>query len=181
MKQTFRQWSRGARLRVLQFFRLRAATERVARGFALGVVVNFFPTFGFGVLVSGALARTLGGNVVAGFMGGALLTFFWPALFFLNLKVGSFLLSKRSPVEQVADVPEVAAKVVWGQSFTVGAVVNTLVIGTAVYLIVWALYGRIRPLALRLLRREDTRRVPQAPVVSAPAPRRGHVRAPGRD
>lgn len=181
MRQTFRQWSRGLRLRILRFFRLRAATERVARGFALGLVVNFFPTFGFGVLVSGALARTLGGNVVAGFMGGALLTFFWPALFFLNLKVGSFLLAKRSPVAQVADVPEVAATVVWGQAFTVGAVVNTLLFGALAYVLVWGLYERLRPLALRLLRREDPRRVPPAPVVSAPAPHRGHGRVPRRD
>ena len=67
---------------VIRFFRIRGTSEKVARGFALGMVVNFFPTFGFGVLISGFFARLFGGNTVAGFVGGSTLTFFWPLLFY---------------------------------------------------------------------------------------------------
>jgi uncharacterized protein (DUF2062 family) len=37
----------------IRLFRIRSTTEHIARGFAAGLIVNFFPTFGFGVLVSG--------------------------------------------------------------------------------------------------------------------------------
>jgi len=54
----------------MRLLRVRDKSERVAPGFALGLVINFFPTFGFGFLISGALARLVGGNFVAGLVGG---------------------------------------------------------------------------------------------------------------
>ena len=90
-KRLWLRIERGFLYHVIRLFRLRAASEKVARGFALGLVVNFFPTFGLGVLISGFMARALGGNAVAGLVGGATLTFFWPLLFYLKIRVGGIL------------------------------------------------------------------------------------------
>jgi uncharacterized protein (DUF2062 family) len=134
--------------------RIRGASEKVARGFAVGLVVNFFPTFGFGVLVSGFLARVTGGNFVAGLVGGAVLSFSWPLLFLLNLWTGSLI---YSPSIQINDLSEVTEKtmraLVWGQTFTAGAVLNSLVGGAVVYLLLRLLYEETRPAALAYFRR----------------------------
>jgi uncharacterized protein (DUF2062 family) len=145
------KFERGLLYRLIRFFRIRSATEKVARGYALGLIVNFFPTFGFGVVISGFLARLLGGHPVAGLIGGATLTFAWPFLFFLNVRVGSFFLP---PPEELADLTEKSLKALaWGKTFTVGAVFNSLLVGLAVYLLLRVLYERTRPAALAWFRR----------------------------
>jgi hypothetical protein len=137
---------RGFLYNVIRLFRIRAASEKVARGFALGLIVNFFPTFGLGVLVSGFVARLLGGNAVAGLAGGAVLGPFWPLLFFLNLRVGG--LFHRPPIV-VADVDDLTentmSALVWGKTFTVGAVLNSLLVGLLIYGVLRLLYAKIRP------------------------------------
>lgn len=150
---------RGIRHKAVRLFRIRAANEAVARGFALGMIVNFLPTFGAGVLISGFLARAMGGNTVAGFIGGASLTWAWPFLFYLNIRVGSWLLHRRAAItdpEQLSD--GALGRAVWGQAFSVGAFVNCLVIGGAVYLLLRVLYGQLRRPVLKLLRRSSGRR-----------------------
>lgn len=138
----------------IRLFRLRSATEQVARGFAVGMVVNFFPTFGVGMLASGILAKAAGGNVVAGFAGGAFLALLWPVLFYLNMRTGSLFVPPPIPVEQFEDVTEKSMNaLVWGQTFTFGAVANSLLAGLAVYLLILLAYGRIRPPALAYFRR----------------------------
>jgi uncharacterized protein (DUF2062 family) len=138
----------------IRLFRIREESERVARGFALGLVVNFFPTFGLGVLISGFVARLFGGNAAAGLVGGATLTFFWPALFYLNMRVGGLFFRPEIPVEDLEDVTQKTVNaLVWGRSFMVGAVLNSLIAGTAVYLTLRAVYRQIRPGSLAYFRR----------------------------
>lgn len=145
---------RGILYNVIRLFRIRAASEKVARGFALGMVVNFLPTFGFGVLISGFVARLLGGNTVAGFIGGATLTFFWPLLFYLNIRVGGLFYQPPISVEEVGDVTEkTLSALVWGKTFTIGAVLNCLVVGMIVYYALRLLYVRVRPRTLAYFRR----------------------------
>ena len=108
---------------LIRLFRIRGQSERVARGFALGFMVNFFPTFGFGVVISAALARVSGGNLVAGFVGGATMTFFWPLLFYFNLRTGGLCIRPPVVVDELDDVTEKTMDaLVWGQTFTLGAV-----------------------------------------------------------
>lgn len=153
---------RGVLYHLIRLFRIRRQSERVARGFAVGLVVNFFPTFGFGVLISGIVARLVGGNAVAGLAGGALLTFFWPVLFFLNIRVGSRFVAPAVPVEELGDVTEKTMSALkWGETFMFGAVVNTLVVGGFAYLLLRLVYRQIRPGALAYFRshaREHQRR-----------------------
>lgn len=133
----------------MRLLRVRDKSERVARGFALGLIVNFFPTFGFGFLISGALARLAGGNLIAGLVGGASLTFVWPILFYLNIRVGGWFVAPPVPVEEVADLTEqTVSQLVWGQTFVLGAVVNSLVIGLVSYVLMLLLYGKLRPALL---------------------------------
>lgn len=138
----------------IRLFRIRARSEKIARGFALGIIINFLPTFGFGVVISGFVARLFGGHSVAGFVGGATLTFAWPILFALNVKLGAFILEGKSSVgisEEVTE--EMMNKLVWGRVFVVGMIANMLAVGLTVYLTTRLLYRHIRPVALRLLRR----------------------------
>ncbi len=139
---------------VIRLTRIRGENEKVARGFAVGLVVNFFPTFGFGVLVSGFIARALGGHLVAGLVGGTTLTFTWPLLFLLNIWTGSLFYPPAVPVEQLADVTERTLRaLVWGRTFTVGAVLNSLMVGGTVYLLLRLLYAQTRPHVLGYFRR----------------------------
>jgi uncharacterized protein len=164
----------------IRFFRIRADSEKVARGFALGLIVNFVPTFGFGVVISGFLARLFRGNVVAGFVGGALLTFFWPVLFVLNVKTGSFLMNSRPPVEDVSELTEkTMTAFMWGRSFTLGTVVNCVVFGLMAYFIVLIAYHRVRPGMLAFFRHHARRwrrgerramRIAKHKAAAAPAP-----------
>lgn len=137
----------------IRLFRIRGQNERIARGFALGFIVNFFPTFGFGVLISGFVARAFGGNAVAGLVGGALLTFFWPVLFYLNMRIGRFFVKPPIVVDELADVTEkTVSTLVWGQTFMAGAIVNSIIFGGTAYFILRLLHWRIRPIALGYFR-----------------------------
>lgn len=151
---------RYVRYNFIRLFRIKAASEQVARGFALGMIVNFLPTFGAGVLISGFVARSLGGNVVAGVIGGATLTWAWPFLFYLNIRVGAWVLHRGTALTDPHQLSEGAlGRMVWGQSFSVGAFVNCLVIGGVVYLVLRLLYREVRGPALKLFRRRTTRRL----------------------
>jgi len=140
---------RGFLRNLFRLLRVRDNSERVARGFATGLIVNFFPTFGFGVLISGFVARLFGGNAIAGLVGGATLTFFWPVLFYLNIRMGGWFAPPPIAVDEVADLTEkTMSSLVWGQTFIVGAVLNSLLVGGVVYLLALLLYGRVRPALL---------------------------------
>jgi uncharacterized protein len=144
-RSTFTQKLLKFRLRLERFFiyysmrlfRLRGSAEKIARGFAVGLIVNFFPTLGFGVFISGFVARLLGGNLLAGILGGLTLTFLWPFLFYLNMVTGGWVRGRmiiRTP-EELTD--EKMDALVWGQTFTTGAVLNSLVAGLLVYLLLY--------------------------------------------
>lgn len=145
---------RGILFNVIRLFRIRSHSETVARGFAIGMVVNFFPTFGLGVLISGFVAKLFGGSAAAGLVGGATLTFCWPFLFYLNIRTGGFFLHPPTLLEDLEAVTEqTMGALQWGQTFTVGAVLNSLLAGLAVYTILRLAYQRIRPGGLMYFRR----------------------------
>ena len=151
---------RGTKSMVLRVFRVKDASERVARGFALGMVINFIPSFGFGVLISGFVARLFGGNVIAGLAGGASLTFFWPFLFYLNLRMGSLFARPDVEVQDVVEINEKSMDaLMWGKSFIVGMSVNIVLAGLLTYIAVFFLHARLRPAALAWFRRRRLRRL----------------------
>jgi uncharacterized protein len=122
----------------MRLFRLKDSAERVARGFALGVILNFIPTFGAGVFLSGLIARLLGGHLVAGFVGGASLAFAWPVLTWLNFYVGAWLLGRLIQRDMELFTEERLLAEFWRDSFLVGCAVNILVFGLFFYgLLYW--------------------------------------------
>ena len=138
---------------LIQLFRIKRQDEKVARGFSLGLIPNFFPTFGFGVLISGFFARAFGGNAVAGVVGGALLTFAWPVLFYLNMKVGHHFVKPPIIVDDLEDVTEKTIDaLVWGHTFTVGAIINSILICGFAYVTLRLIHWRLRPVALAYFR-----------------------------
>ena len=159
-------WSRlrrGTKSLVLRIFRVKDASERVARGFALGMVINFIPSFGFGVLISGFVARLFGGNVIAGLAGGASLTFFWPFLFYLNMRMGGLLVRPEVEVHEVAEINEKSVDaLMWGKAFLVGMSINIVLAGLLAYIAVFFLHSRLRPAALAWFRRRRMRRLQAA-------------------
>lgn len=139
---------------LIRLFRIRRQSEKVARGFAIGFIVNFFPTFGFGVLISGFVAKMFGGNAAAGLVGEASMTFFWPLLFYLNMRMGSLFVRPPLVIHELEDVTNrIMDALVWGKTFTFGAVANSLLAGLSVYLLLRLVYRQIRPGALAYFRR----------------------------
>jgi uncharacterized protein (DUF2062 family) len=137
----------------IRFFRLRGSKEKGARGFAIGLACNFYPTFGLGAVLSGFLAKLFGGNVVAGFIGGSMLAAFWPVLFLLNIRVGSLFVRPPIIVEDMDDVtPRTIDALVWGKTFALGSVVNSILAALIAYFAFIILYERARPAALAWLR-----------------------------
>lgn len=156
MRPWHKRLRRAMACRAMRLLRLRESRERIARGFSLGLIVNFMPSFGFGVLISGFVARVFGGNLAAGIAGGASLTFLWPLLFYLNMRVGAVFISSPVPIADLDDVTEEAIDaLVWGKTFFVGSMVNSLVVGAITYLGMLLIYPPLRPAALRWVRRRS--------------------------
>ena len=148
---------------LLRMCRIRTASEKVARGFALGIIPHFFPTFGLGAVISAVFAKACGGNGLAGLAGGALFTPFWPFVFVLNIKVGAWIFSDASEALAVADVADVtgprAQALIWGRDFSTGAILCALVTAVVCYLALVFLYERFRPSLLQWTRQRVQQRL----------------------
>ena len=148
--QLLRRFHDGFFYHLLRMCRVRTASEKVARGFALGIIPHFFPTFGLGAVISALFARACGGNGLAGFAGGAIFTPLWPFLFVLNVKVGAWIFSNPPEVLGVAEVTEQRAKaLVWGRDFSTGAVICALAAAALCYVVLVFVYEHIRPTLLQ--------------------------------
>lgn len=143
----------------IRFFRLQGTREKAARGFAIGLACNFYPTFGLGGIFGGFLARLCGGSMVAGFVGGTTLAFVWPLVFYFNIRTGALFLPPPIVVDDLEDVTErTMSALLWGKTFAIGAVVNSVAAIAASYFLFLLLFDRIRLPTLRWLRRRVRRR-----------------------
>ena len=160
--QLLRRFRDGFFYHLLRMCRIRTASEKVARGFALGIIPHFFPTFGMGAVISAVFARACGGNGLAGLVGGALFTPFWPFLFVLNVKVGAWIFSDPAGAVEVADVADVttprAHALVWGRDFSTGAILCGAVAALTCYVLLVFLYERMRPSLLQWSRHKVQQR-----------------------
>lgn len=152
----------------VRFYRIKSSQGKAARGFAIGLACNFFPTFGLGGFISGFLARLCGGDMIAGFIGGSLLAPFWPLIFYFNIRVGGLFLRPPIVVDDLEDVtPQTVNALVWGQTFAIGSVINSIVFGILAYFIFLFAYERTRSGALQWLRQRIRSR--RALRVSSPS------------
>jgi uncharacterized protein len=137
----------------IRFFRLRGTREKAARGFAIGLACNFYPTFGLGGILGGFLARLSGGSLVAGFIGGTTLAFIWPIVFYINIRTGALFLRPAIVIDDREDVTErTMSALLWRKTFAIGAIVNSLIAILISYLLFLLMFERVRRPALKWLR-----------------------------
>ena len=99
------------------------------------------------------LARLAGGSLVAGFVGGSTLAFIWPIVFYMNIRTGSLFLQPAILVDELEDVTERTMNaLLWGKTFAIGAIVNSLIAIVVSYLLFLLLFERVRTPALKWLR-----------------------------
>ncbi|WP_319638081.1 DUF2062 domain-containing protein [Cytobacillus luteolus] len=149
-------WKRKIKLMLLKLFRLRDNAHSVAIGFTVGLLLNFIPTFGIGPLASAALPKLFRGNSVAGLIGGILLVWAFPLLFYLNIVTGDILfpikieeIAIEHGIEETEEVIE--AGITIGKAFIVGMIVNMLIAGLLSYITVYLIFKRSRRKVLLLI------------------------------
>lgn len=95
-----------------------------------------------------------GGSLVAGFVGGSTLAFIWPIVFYMNIRTGSLFLQSAILVDELEDVTERAMNaLLWGKTFAIGAIVNSLVVIVVSYFLFLLMFERVRTPALKWLRK----------------------------
>ncbi len=145
MAIVWKKLKRSFKFYIISLFRIDDGSEHVARGFALGSIVNFFPTFGFGFVASGFVAGVFRGNVLAGIVGGVIHLLLWPILFFLNMQTGGLFYKSHILIDELEDVTESAVDaLVLGKTFMFGAVINSLIYGLIIYVFIYLLHRKFR-------------------------------------
>lgn len=77
--------------------KLEASPREVAIGAAVGLVLDFIPSFGCGIMISAVLSSWLGGNMTASVISNVAFGPLIPLLYGLNIIVGRFSLGRLSP------------------------------------------------------------------------------------
>jgi len=148
-------WRRRLRYYILKFLRLKGTPWKVALGFAVGAVVNFYPTFGFGVPLAGALAGFVRGNIPAGLIGDILFKPLFPAFFYLDLLLGNMLIGQRNAdiSRAVIDLAklEPGAFLTVGKVFLIGAFINSLLVGLLLFMIIFKVFKSYRRQLIRVI------------------------------
>ena len=124
----------------IRIFRIKASAEDVSLGLAIGFIPNWYPTFGTGPALSVILAKIFRGNLISAFFGGLSGTLFWPFMFYLNYKVGGFILrlyfSLFGNVAVTSHLTHLHLKSeTIGLKFVLGAVINTVCFSLLIYFI----------------------------------------------
>ncbi|HZW82643.1 MAG TPA: DUF2062 domain-containing protein [Candidatus Deferrimicrobium sp.] len=146
---------RAIRYYLLKFLRLKGAPWKVAVGFALGACINFYPTFGIGILCAGLLAGVFRVSISASLLGDILFKSLFPAFFYFNLVMGNFLLGKdlnhlRRSLIVLSHLNKSNLELI-SEVFFLGAFVNTLILGVLLYSIIYLMFSRYRGNLLRFV------------------------------
>ena len=141
-------WKRRLRYYTIKILRIKDSPRSVALGFTLGACINFIPTFGFGIVISGFLASLTRINVPASILGQLLLTPVFPLLFSLNFLVGHLFFqeqldSVQGLFPQGMDIEEVPLADI-GAVFLTGAGLNMAITALIIFLIVYKVFKSYR-------------------------------------
>jgi uncharacterized protein (DUF2062 family) len=91
--------------------------------------------------------------MIAGFVGGTILAFVWPIIFYFNIQTGALFLKPPIVVDDLEDVTErTIDALLWGKTFAIGAVVNSLAAILLSYFLFLLMFERVRTPALKWLR-----------------------------
>jgi uncharacterized protein (DUF2062 family) len=126
---------RSFKFLLIKLLRIKDKAHSVAIGFTMGLLINFVPSFGFGPVISVAIARIARGNTVAGFLGGISLIWAFPFLFYLNVLVGNLILP--FDVAEIVSVneenPAIEVGLHLGKAFFIGMFINIIIFGIVSY------------------------------------------------
>lgn len=140
---------------LIRLLRINSNAKDISFGLVLGFLPNWIPTFGFGPVISIALAKLFKANIVSAFIGGISGALLWPVLFVLNYKVGNFLLSISSSVTPINDAEIEAVNLFYyktkniGVEFLVGATVNIIIFSLIFYFAFYYLLKKYQKLYLK--------------------------------
>jgi uncharacterized protein len=151
----------------IRLLRIHDKVHSIARGFTIGVLMNFIPSFGFGPFFSTVSPKLVKGNTVAGFIGGVAFIWAFPLFFYCNVIVGEAILpinletkidiiieEFEEGIEQPDEVISASLKI--GKAFLVGMFVNMVLFGFVVYFLVYYVIKRYRKEVLRFIRKKWT-------------------------
>lgn len=131
--------NRRLRYTYLRVKRMKDNPQKLARGLALGVFLNFLPTFGTGFFIAFVAARYLRANVFLACSAALATKWCIPILYALNLKVGQMVLGM--PSETLSTLWRKIAGLDFhgilslGKPFLLGSIVNSIVVSYAAYIV----------------------------------------------
>lgn len=113
--------------------------KKLARGLALGVFLNFLPTFGTGFFIALVAARFLRANVFLACSASLATKWSIPVLYAFNLKVGQMVLGMPSETlitiwTKIADL-DFSGILALGKPFLLGSILNSFVVSSVMYFV----------------------------------------------
>ncbi len=139
-----RSWRRSVLYYLKRILRLSGTPYAIAMGAAVGAAVSFTPFIGFHLILTFAVAWILGGNMIAGAIGGS---FFgnpltYPVIWASTYKLGHLILDSEgrpAPAQLGHDLLHKSWHQLWPlvEPMTVGSIPLGLLLGSIVYLIVY--------------------------------------------
>jgi len=131
--------SRWIRYIYLKTLRMKENPQKLARGLALGIFLNFLPTFGTGVFVALIVARFVRASAFLACSAALATKWCIPLLYALNLKVGQILLGM--PTETMTTIwakiasLDLSGILALGKPFIVGSLLNSIIGSGVMYLV----------------------------------------------
>lgn len=152
MGKKFIRWSR---YKVLKILRLKDGSDKIAKGVALGIVFNFLPTFGLGLICAFLVAGLIRANQMAAVLSAILVKFGLPFFYLLNLAVGHIVVG-HGLAASGTEMPHFSfSELNWdgikklGWPFLIGSMINSLCAGMLTYFLVFRAVERYRNGRLR--------------------------------
>lgn len=116
---------------LIKICRLQDSPKSVAGGFAFGTVVHFYPTCGFGALVTVVLAGLFRTNIAAATLAWAFTMPLFPVMFYLDFVVGHLFVKpvncSVSPLVRNVSHSGWKSLMLLGKAFLIGALFNGIV------------------------------------------------------
>lgn len=130
-----RRIKRYFRYEYLLFMRLKGNPHQIARGVAVGASINFLPTMGLGIFLAYFIAGLLRTNRTATVLSNMAIKAGIPFFYAMDIALGDYLLGYRDEgLRALFSEPfHWQAVAQTGESFLLGSVVNTVVVGIFLY------------------------------------------------
>lgn len=142
---------------LIKLCRLHDSPQAVAGGFAVGTIIHFYPTAGFGALFAVALSSLLRTNNIAATLAWAITSPLFPFLFYLNLVVGCALFEPagRSVSKMIINIVHIGWRDILhlGKAFFLGALINCVIAAAVLWWLGYLVLKHNRKKILNFIRR----------------------------